>query len=255
MSGLLRDYSNQAPGYDRTRSASPSVLAPLRLALADAPGRRLLDLGGGTGNYALALRGEGWDPLVADRSEPMLQRAAAKGLETLSADAESLPLQDESFDAVMLVSMLHHVPNPRRALAEAIRVLAPRGRLVLMLFTWEDVEDAWVLEYFPSARGWMRETHMTLVEVLGLLECAERLPVVYEDLGDASLAALLGHPRLLLEEDWRAQTSFFERLERDHPDELARGLERLRADIASGEAPDRPGRASVIAWEKPSSAR
>ena len=113
---LLRDYSNQAKTYDDTRGASPSVLGPLREALKGAPGRRLVDVGGGTGNYSLALRkDEGWDPLVVDREPAMLARAAAKGLETLDADAQRLPLPDECADAVMLVSMLHHVENPAAA--------------------------------------------------------------------------------------------------------------------------------------------
>jgi hypothetical protein len=45
----LGDYSKQARAYDTTRGASPSVLAPLRDALAGAPGTALLDIGGGTG--------------------------------------------------------------------------------------------------------------------------------------------------------------------------------------------------------------
>src|SRR5439155_25595926 len=107
MSGLLRDYSGQAKTYDDTRAASPSVLGPLRAALDGAPGRRLIDVGGGTGNYARALREDGWDPLVVDREAAMLVRARAKGLATLEADAQALPLPDASADAVMLVSMLH----------------------------------------------------------------------------------------------------------------------------------------------------
>ena len=89
------------------------MLGPLRRALAGAPGRRLADIGGGTGNYSRALRDEGWDPLVIDREPAMLARAAAKGLETLEADAQRLPLPDASVDAAMLVSMLHHVEDPR----------------------------------------------------------------------------------------------------------------------------------------------
>jgi ubiquinone/menaquinone biosynthesis C-methylase UbiE len=84
---LLRDYSRQARTYDETRAASPSVLGPLREALDGAPGPRLVDVGGGTGNYSLALREEGWQPLVVDRQPEMLARAAAKGLETLQVDA------------------------------------------------------------------------------------------------------------------------------------------------------------------------
>src|SRR4051794_20314789 len=136
MSGLLGDYGNQARTYDRTRSASPSVLAPLREALAGIPSHpppRLLDVGGGTGNYAAALRDEGWQPVVCDRSPDMLARAAAKGLQTVAADAQQLPFADASFDALICVSMLHHVDEPSRALAEQRRVLRPGGRAALML--------------------------------------------------------------------------------------------------------------------------
>jgi 2-polyprenyl-3-methyl-5-hydroxy-6-metoxy-1,4-benzoquinol methylase len=55
------------------------VLAPLREALAGAPGPALLDVGGGTGNYAQALAAEGWQPLVLDRSPQMLAHAEAPG--------------------------------------------------------------------------------------------------------------------------------------------------------------------------------
>jgi ubiquinone/menaquinone biosynthesis C-methylase UbiE len=118
MSGLLPHYGNQARTYDETRSASPSVLGPLREALEGSPGRRLLDVGGGTGNYARALREDGWEPVVTDRSPEMLARAAAKGLETVEADAQQLPFADASFDALICVSMLHHVDDRSRALAE-----------------------------------------------------------------------------------------------------------------------------------------
>src|SRR3954469_24330886 len=87
---LLRDYSNQARTYDETRAASPSVLGPLREALGGAPGLRLADIGGGTGNYARALRDDGWNPVVIDREPAMLARAAAKGLETLAGDAQGV---------------------------------------------------------------------------------------------------------------------------------------------------------------------
>ena len=57
MSGLLPDYGTQARTYDQTRSASPSVLRPLREAIGPhppPPRTPLLDVGGGTRNYAAA---------------------------------------------------------------------------------------------------------------------------------------------------------------------------------------------------------
>jgi ubiquinone/menaquinone biosynthesis C-methylase UbiE len=246
----LRDYSNQARAYDSTRGASPSVLDPLREALAGAPGRALLDIGGGTGNYARALAAEGWKPLVADRSPQMLAQAEAKGLATVRTDATMLPFADESFDAAMLVSMIHHVDAPERALAEARRVLRPGGRLALMAFTREDIEGSWCMDFFPASRPWMYETHPPLRELLAELPGARRVPVVYRDLEDGSMAALLGHPEKLLEAERRSQTSFFERMERDHPNDLRAGLARLERELSEGRAPRRSGGASMIAWVK-----
>jgi ubiquinone/menaquinone biosynthesis C-methylase UbiE len=251
MGGLLHDYSKQAETYDATRGASPSVLGPLREALAGAPGKQLVDVGGGTGNYARALADEGWDLLVVDRSRAMLARAAAKGLATREGDAQALPLPDGSADAVMLVSMLHHVDDPAKALAEARRILRPGGRLALMAFTREDLEGLWYSDWFPSTRAWMAASHPTLEELREHLPGARRIPLEFHDVEDASLAALASRPELVLEQHWRRQTSYFERLQRDHPDELRSGLERLRAAVERGDAPRSPGTASVLAWEKP----
>ena len=251
--GLLSDYSRQARAYDSTRGASPSVLVPLRRALAGAPGRELADIGGGTGNYALALAGEGWQPTVVDRSMQMLTQASAKGLKTVRANATRLPFAEETFDATMLVSMLHHVDEPAQALAEAKRVLRPGGRLAVMAFTRDDIADAWCLDYFPSSRPWMEQTHVPLSELLAELPKGWRTPVVYEDVQDGSMAAMLGHPELLLDRDRRMQTSYFERMERDHPDELAAGLLRVERELRQhdGSAPTQAGHASILAWVKP----
>jgi demethylmenaquinone methyltransferase/2-methoxy-6-polyprenyl-1,4-benzoquinol methylase len=248
---ILPDYSNQARTYDETRGASPSVLGPLREALAGAPGRRLADIGGGTGNYALALREDGWEPVVADRNAAMLARAAAKGLETVEADATALPFADGSFDAAMLVSMLHHVENPPRALAEARRIVAPGGSVAVMTYAREDIEDLWLMDYFPSTRAWMDASHPRRGEYLEQLPGARIIPIVFTDLADASLAALSAFPANVLELRWRRQTSYFERLENDAPDELRAGLARLQADVEAGRPPPGQGRATVLAWTKP----
>jgi SAM-dependent methyltransferase len=249
--GLLPDYSRQAEHYDERRSASPSVLGPLRQALEGAPGRRLADIGGGTGNYAIALSREGWRPVVVDRSPEMLARAAAKGLETVEANAERLPFEDETFDAAMMISMLHHVEDRGAALAEARRILGPRGRLVLMGFTAQDATTLWVLDYFPSSRRWMEATHPPLKAFLDQLPGARLLRFEFRDVKDASLAALSAQPELLVEAARRGDTSYFERMQRDHPDELRAGLARLREDIAAGRAPRRSGTATALSWAKP----
>src|SRR5579884_4202808 len=222
----------------------------LRAGLAGAPGRRLADVGGGTGNYALALEREGWDPVVVDRAPEMLARAAAKGLQTIEADAQSLPFEDETFDAVTMISMLHHVENRGVALTEARRILKPDGRLVLLGFTADDAASLWVLDYFPSSRPWMVVTHPPLSAYLDQLPGAHTVSFRFEDMEDASLAALSAHPERLVEAAERGETSYFERMQRDHAEELRRGLERLREDIAAGRVPRRAGTATMLSWAK-----
>jgi ubiquinone/menaquinone biosynthesis C-methylase UbiE len=248
---LLPDYSRQAPRYDETRSASPSVLKPLREALQGAPGRRVADIGGGTGNYALALAQEGWDPVVVDRSAEMLARAAAKGLTTVQADARALPFEDASFDGALMISMLHHVEDRQAALAEARRIVRPSGRVVLLSFTGEDAASLWVLDYFPSSRPWMEATHPPRAAFLEELPGAREIVFQFSDLVDGSLAALSGSPDRLFQAAERGDTSYFERMRRDHPDELRAGLAAIKEDLSQGRISTHAGTATVLSWSKP----
>ncbi len=102
--------------------------------LGPGPGR-CLDLGTGTGFAVPALVRSGWSVVGADISEEQLARARARHgalAEFVLADAERLPFGDEEFDAV--VSFLTHTDfdEPRRAFAEAYRVLRPGGRFVYL---------------------------------------------------------------------------------------------------------------------------
>lgn len=109
-----------------------------RLALAD--GARALDIGCGTGVAARALarrRGGALRVTGIDRSPDFIAAArrfaAEEGVapEFRVADAHAPPFADASFDAVVAHTLLSHAADPARVLAEARRVLAPGGRLVV----------------------------------------------------------------------------------------------------------------------------
>ncbi|HEV8575074.1 MAG TPA: class I SAM-dependent methyltransferase [Dehalococcoidia bacterium] len=99
------DYDAWARTYDRTRGASPSVVRALLDALGPSEGRSLLDIGGGTGNYARALSDAGFRVTLCDFSPGMAAQAAAKlGLRrVLIADAQHLPLRGAAFDCAISV--------------------------------------------------------------------------------------------------------------------------------------------------------
>jgi arsenite methyltransferase len=101
-----------------------------------------LDVGSGPGNITAALaRAAGPDGLAlgVDISEPMLARAVAAqagpNVGFLRADAQQLPLRDETVDAAVSLAVLQLIPNPPATLAEMVRVLRPGGRMAVMVPT------------------------------------------------------------------------------------------------------------------------
>ena len=92
--------------------------------------RCILDIGCGTG--AMSIRLERWGRVVsADFSELALQFSRRRGLNHLvGADAMKLPFASGSFDALVAMDMLEHLPDDNAALNEFARVLKPGGRVL-----------------------------------------------------------------------------------------------------------------------------
>ena len=133
-------FDRAAGYYDETRGIPAEVeeQAADRVEAAVGPTGHLLEVGVGTGRVSLPLHRRGRDLVGIDLSGPMLDRyrakAAAAGLPApvlLRGDATRLPLRDACVDAVLEVHVLHLVPDWERALAEARRVLAPGGVVLI----------------------------------------------------------------------------------------------------------------------------
>jgi ubiquinone/menaquinone biosynthesis C-methylase UbiE len=114
------------------------------------PGGTALDIGSGPGNVTASLaRAAGPDGLAlgVDISEPMLARAvrAESGPQVgfIRADAQRLPLRDNTVDAVISLAALQLIPDPSAALAEMARVLRSGGRLSIMVPTAGSTARFW----------------------------------------------------------------------------------------------------------------
>ena len=113
-----------ADGRDPTEVAAAVVRA-------SGP-RSILEVGCGTGAFAerLTLENTGATVIATDASPRLVELTAARGVDARLADVSHLPYADASFDLVVAMWMLYHVPDLDRALAEIRRVLRPGGRLV-----------------------------------------------------------------------------------------------------------------------------
>lgn len=166
-----------APIYDRVMA--PPDVGRLQ-GLLDLPAAgKLLDVGGGTGRVAQALRGLVDEAVVLDESHRMLEQALLKGLTVVQGQAERLPFADGTFARVLVVDAFHHLADQGQAAAELLRVLAPGGRLVV---EEPNVEQAAVrVLAFAERVALMRSRFRTPAQVQEMLEAAGARVSLYRE--------------------------------------------------------------------------
>jgi ArsR family transcriptional regulator len=144
-------FNAHAAEWDEMRSlhvAESEVEAAIRATLGAAPIGRLVDIGTGTGRM-IELFGEAARSVIGiDRSPEMLRLARAKlaraGLERAElrqGDFHVLPLPGACVDTVIIHQVLHYAQQPETAVAEAARLLAPGGRLLVVDFGPHEKEE------------------------------------------------------------------------------------------------------------------
>ncbi len=115
---------------------SAPALLPQVASLAEAltsvglslGGRRLLDVGCGSGASLAALEAIGaLNPIGIDPRLPDLPPGQGWAARLAPGDGAALAFAEASFDALVFFFSLHHIPQPARALSEAARVLRPGG--------------------------------------------------------------------------------------------------------------------------------
>jgi ubiquinone/menaquinone biosynthesis C-methylase UbiE len=113
----------------------------LREVLEPVSGERVLEVGPGTGYYALTVAGwlaPGGTLDVLDVQQEMIdhtmRRAGEQGIDNIVAtvaDARTMPFADATFDAAYLITVLGEIPDQGAALRELRRVIKPSGRIVV----------------------------------------------------------------------------------------------------------------------------
>ena len=112
------------------------------LSLLDpSPGETVLDIGCGAGEDARMLAARVGDGLVVgcDRSRELVRLAPKAGgpaVRFIVGDARALPLADGVTDVVWIERVLQHLADPAAAIAEAVRVLRPGGRVLVTEPDW-----------------------------------------------------------------------------------------------------------------------
>lgn len=93
-----------------------------------------LDFGCGLGKQMMAMRERGWNVVGMDPSTHLLRKGRAQGAPVVAGDGLALPFQNNTFDFVYTIGVLHHLPGPAAqsaAIAEICRILKPGGLLCI----------------------------------------------------------------------------------------------------------------------------
>ncbi len=117
-------FDRVAAIYDETRALSPKVMSRVLGTLLDQLlGKSVLEIGVGTGRYAVPLQKSGIDVVGVDISHKMVELGLGKGLKNvILADGARLPFTPRAFDLSTSNHMLHLVPDWREILLEMARV-------------------------------------------------------------------------------------------------------------------------------------
>jgi SAM-dependent methyltransferase len=148
-------FDSRAPVYDALRPQDEAWWARFEamVRLGDLRGRRVLDVGCGTGTLLLALAEKAnakvWGVEPSSEMRATAKERLPRGVGLRAGSAEALPFRDGWFDAVTF-SLVIHLVDRKAAFAEVARVLAPTGRIVIASFSHDHFDTYWAAPFFPS---------------------------------------------------------------------------------------------------------
>ena len=141
----LEFYEEEAEIYDKVRFTSPvgkladAIQKEIVLKLCDLDDKSLiLDVGTGTGRFAIELAKKGAIVIGLDPSKSMIRLAKSKCIQAkvrenmnlVVADAHKLPFKNDSFDRSVSINVLNHIRDYSRVLEEIVRVLKQKGYVI-----------------------------------------------------------------------------------------------------------------------------
>ncbi|GAA3213435.1 MerR family transcriptional regulator [Dactylosporangium siamense] len=217
-----RLYDTIGSAYPATRRTEPRIAARIWAALGDA--RTVLNVGAGTGSYEPPDR----DVTAVEPSAVMRALRPAGAAPCVAASADSLPFEDQSFDAAMAVSTVHHWPDPIAGLRELRRVAR---RVVVFTYDAASHQRFWLnRDYLPEFAGLVvgGPALDDLTRAIG--GRAEPLPVPW-DCADGFFEAYWRRPEAYLDEHVRRAVSVWTRV---GPQAEQRAVRKLHADLSSG---------------------
>lgn len=128
-------YSSDYPFKADKRAQPYEHYRPVIEFLTERPPGRLLDVGTGNSLFLPLMRERGWEVTGTEIDAGLVEHFREENhIQLYHGEVEDAKYESESFDAVTIMGVLEHVPDPRRVLEEAARITKPGGVLCLWCF-------------------------------------------------------------------------------------------------------------------------
>jgi ubiquinone/menaquinone biosynthesis C-methylase UbiE len=218
------DFDPIAPAYAAHRRADPVVVAAV---LDGVRTGRVLEVGAGTGNYAIAVHEvTGVDCTAIEPSREMLAVAQERSsaVRFVGAVAERLPFADGEFDLVFSVDVAHQVGDFEASVRESFRVLLPGGSCVTVTDDEDTIRSRLHAAYFPE---------IVAVE-LARYPAPARIRAALEAAGFEHVTEEKTESRLVVTDAGPHRDRAFSSLHLIPEESFRRGLERLERDLERG---------------------
>jgi ubiquinone/menaquinone biosynthesis C-methylase UbiE len=215
-------YDTIGATYTVARRTEPRIAVQVWAALGDA--QTVLNVGAGTGSYEPS----GRDVTAVEPSAVMRAQRPAGAAPCVDAVAESLPFQDQSFDAAMAFATVDHWQDPIAGLREMRRVAR---RVVVFTKDFSDPGLFWLDRDYLPERSDLQAGRPSLTDLARAIRARVEPVLIPWDCADGFYEAYWRRPEAYLDEHVRHGMSIWARV---GPDAGQRAVHSLRDDLASG---------------------
>lgn len=220
------NYDKHGQSYSNYRQTDPRIAAHVFEALGSS--ETILNVGAGGGSYEPTDR-----YVVAVEPSHIMrrQRQASGKTPAIIGTAESLPFDNDAFDASMAMLTIHHWPDLEKGLQELKRVT--KQKIVIMTYDPDQLHLFWNVHHFPELIEVEKARYPKIKEVidlLGLESNIKEIPIPL-DCVDGFQEAFYGRPEAFLQKQVRQCQSAWGFLSNEVEEKI---VKRLEDDLRSG---------------------
>lgn len=225
------NYDQIAEKYDDVREAEIELISLFLQEVQLDKDSKILDFGCGTGNYADKMqrltesRVFGVDP-----SEAMLEKAEQKNANITfkHGNHEQVPFPEAYFDFIYMTDVIHHVPDIAKLFTELQQVLKKSGKICIATESHEQIENRFIVDYFPAAAEADKQRYPTIEEIICSAHKSGLQHLKTQMLGKEVVEVDAGFLELV-------QNKGYSMLQMISEEEYKAGLEKVKADVEKGE--------------------